>query len=230
MSNEQENKSVFNTPFVNDNPPFALSKNTDSGVSPHYVWFYMRCSYGKEGEAKSYLDSLGFQTFLPTQEVMRVMKVRQRDPKTGNIIYSNRRKRITESLIPNALFIHTTASDIHPLLGQPPLQYLHHYYVPALDNEGNPIEFGRKPLIIPDNQMHQFIRWAQVNGEDKYYRAEQYTFTKGDRVRVLNGKFEGFEGQVVRIKGQKRVGVNIQGIGFIATSYIPQDCLEKIEE
>lgn len=43
--------------------------------------------------------------------------------------------------------------------------------------------------------------------------------------RSLNG----LEGELLRIKGHKRVIVRLEGVVSIATSYIPGSFLEKIE-
>lgn len=47
-------------------------------------------------------------------------------------------------------------------------------------------------------------------------------------MKIVRGKFVGFEGKVCRIKGQTRVGLIIEGIGTIFTAYIPKDYLEKM--
>ena len=60
-------------------------------------------------------------------------------------------------------------------------------------------------------------------------RQTSFIFKENDLVRVTEGVFEGLVGHIVRLKGQTRVGVNIGGIGFISTAYIPKNCLEKID-
>ena len=52
---------------------------------------------------------------------------------------------------------------------------------------------------------------------------------RGDRVRVIKGPLSGLEGELVRLKGHKRVVVRLDGVASIATSYIPSSFLEKIE-
>jgi ribosomal protein L24 len=51
---------------------------------------------------------------------------------------------------------------------------------------------------------------------------------RGDRVRVIKGDFAGIEGELVRIKGHKRVVVRLEGLFSLATTYIPSNYLEKI--
>lgn len=52
---------------------------------------------------------------------------------------------------------------------------------------------------------------------------------RGDRVRVIKGPLLGLEGELVRLKGHKRVVIRLDGVASIATSYIPSSFLEKIE-
>ena len=52
---------------------------------------------------------------------------------------------------------------------------------------------------------------------------------KGDKVRVIKGDFAGIEGELIRVKGHKRVVVRLEGVVSLATAYIPGSFLEKIE-
>ena len=51
---------------------------------------------------------------------------------------------------------------------------------------------------------------------------------KGDRVRVIKGPMTGVEGELVRVRGHKRVVIRLDGVASIAMSYIPGSFLEKI--
>lgn len=77
--------------------------------------------------------------------------------------------------------------------------------------------------------MENFIAWNDVDNENKLFIADdKMTFCNKEKVRILGGQFQGFEGQVFRIKGQSRVGVSIEGVGTIFTAYVPKGLLEKI--
>jgi TonB-dependent SusC/RagA subfamily outer membrane receptor len=54
------------------------------------------------------------------------------------------------------------------------------------------------------------------------------TTKKGERVRVIDGRFKGLEGEIKRINGDHRLIVTIEGICAVATTYIPRCFLEKI--
>jgi transcription antitermination factor NusG len=52
---------------------------------------------------------------------------------------------------------------------------------------------------------------------------------RGERVRVLKGEFAGIEGELIRIRGHKRVVVRLEGLfSMVAGNYIPKEYLERI--
>ena len=55
-------------------------------------------------------------------------------------------------------------------------------------------------------------------------------FKSGDYFKVVCGDFKGVVGQVVRAAGQQRIAVELNGIGYVLTAYIPSDFMEKIED
>lgn len=88
---------------------------------------------------------------------------------------------------------------------------------------------GRKPLVIPDEQMDAFRMWHEVDDDHKIFAQEgSCSLKNGDKVTIVEGKFKGISGMVSRVKGQLRVGVNIEGVGVIFTAYIPKAFLKLI--
>lgn len=195
----------------------APTSKVQDGVSPNCAWFLMRAAYGQEMKALEYLsDKAGIEEVFCPQWT----QVRRINGKTV-------KKRV--SILPNTLFVKSTAKTLKEYIGRPPLSFLHHFYQPYKDEEGRDIEGGRKPIIIPEVQMTSFRKWLSVDAEDKIYLNDTFSFKRNDLVRVKDGEFAGFTGHVVRLKGQTRVGVNIEGIGFICTTYIPKHCLEIVK-
>ena len=86
------------------------------------------------------------------------------------------------------------------------------------------------PIRIPQKQMDMFmlVTSAEQDGLE-YLDPDAYKWKKGVRVRVIDGKFKGLEGEIKRIGGNKSLVVAIEGICAVATSYIPQCFLERIE-
>lgn len=176
----------------------------------------MRAAYGQEKKAKDFLEAKGIEVFLPVQEKC--------------IVQNGKRKNKQVSLIPNFLFVKSTEAEMKKYVGKGELGFFHHYYVPYRDETGRMVgRKGIKPLVIPAKQMNFFIKWNAVEEEDKLFVPDaKFKFTKDDKVKIVRGKFVGFEGKVCRIKGQTRVGLIIEGVGTIFTAYIPKDYLEKM--
>ena len=89
---------------------------------------------------------------------------------------------------------------------------------------------GKKPYPIPEKEMNIFMLVCS-SGESglEYFGADDSFFRKGDRVKVVDGVFKGAEGYIRRIRGNRRLFVSIHGVCAVATSYIPQCFLRKIQ-
>lgn len=85
----------------------------------------------------------------------------------------------------------------------------------------------RRSLIIPDKQMEDFMFLLDFSTDG--VEVLNKDLKRGDRVRVIKGPLSGLEGELVRLKGHKRVVIRLDGVASIATSYIPSSFLEKIE-
>jgi len=83
------------------------------------------------------------------------------------------------------------------------------------------------PAVISDSEMQAFMFVLNTGCEQMDVVDEK--LARGDRVRVLEGVFKGAEGYIVRIRGDRRFVVSVNGVAAVATSYIPQKFLEKIK-
>ena len=170
----------------------------------------MRASYGQEQKACDYLQEKGIKAFCPKWKQERT--------------YGDKKVIVEVSMIPNTLFVHSTEKEMRCYIGKSPLTYFHHYYCKDINSPR-----CRKPIIVPDSQMHAFMLWVKTDSADKIYNKDGiFNFKKGDLVRVTAGDFAGFTGYVLRYKGQTRVGISIDNIGTIFTAYIPKSLLVKI--
>ena len=79
--------------------------------------------------------------------------------------------------------------------------------------------------------MENFIRVAGTYEEKLIYlNPEPGDFAKGERVRIIGGSFAGAEGIFVRVKGDRRVLINVQGVVAVATTYVHPSMIEKIND
>ncbi len=84
------------------------------------------------------------------------------------------------------------------------------------------------PEPIPEKEMNNFILVTSVSDDLIPLGEVTPELIKGDRVRVTEGLFEGAEGVVKRIKGDRRLVVSINCFTAVATCFIRPEFLEKI--
>lgn len=132
-----------------------------------------------------------------------------------------------EPLDKGLLFLRSTERGFRALLEYPSLvpgmtPYYNHFSTNSLGKN----EF----LTVPDRQMESFRIIVESRNRDILVRqSEMPKIIAGDHVVVTDGPFAGVEGVVMKIKHQKRVVVQIQGVGCYATAYVPEAFLKKIE-
>ena len=169
-------------------------------------WFAIRVTYNREMKVKRELDSIHIENFLP-------MKYR---------IIIRGEKKIKE-LVPaihNLIFVYITPEDLKSYKATTalPIRYI-------MNRE------TREPIVIPEQQMQNFIAVAGNPTEQiVYLDPDVSNFKKGDKVKIIGGVFEGAEGYFMRIKGDRRVVVCINGIAAVATAFIHPSLVKKIDE
>jgi len=85
--------------------------------------------------------------------------------------------------------------------------------------------------IIPAKQMEAFRLVTEKGDNLEIFAADDITrFKEGNRVRVKEGPLKGAEGYIKRIRKNRRLLVCIEGIIAVATSYIPPQNLEIVEQ
>lgn len=197
-------------------------KNSQTGVSSNCVpkekkqWFVLRATYGRAEKALGYLQAKNVETYLPMHYVIKEI--------------DGKRKLVNEPLLPNIIFAYMTREKTYEFVKKPSLtaSWLKYY-----TDKTKPIELktGKNPpVIIPDNEMINFIKLTSVNSEHiMVLPPERCHFKSGDLVRVIDGAFTGVIGRVGRAAGQQRVFVELEGVCNVATAYIPNDFIQSIE-
>ena len=91
------------------------------------------------------------------------------------------------------------------------------------------IRRGRKVRAL---DMQRFIAVAGTyNDHLLYFQPEELNLSKGTKVRITGGDFEGQEGVFLKVKGarDRRVVIAIQGIIAVAMATIHPDLIEVIK-
>lgn len=170
-------------------------------------WFAIRVPYGREIKLKTCLDSKNIESFIP----MRMTE----------IIRKGKKKKELLPAIRNLIFIYTERSILDVLKAEfetdIPIRYI-------IDRA------KKKPITIPDGQMKHFIVLSSYHNEPSLYLNNVGpTLKNGAHIRVVDGIFKGVEGTVVRIKRDKRVMVNIDGLIAIISAHIHPSLIQQID-
>jgi transcription antitermination factor NusG len=165
-------------------------------------WYAARVKYRTEKKIKIFLEEKEIIHFIPFQTVFRELK--------------GKRIQKEKPVISCIIFVYT---DYTTALSIP-------------DNSGFKLSYlynndTKKFQVIPEKQMQDFMLLLDFL-ESSVIRVPNTNLKRGDRVRVIKGDFIGVEGELVRVKGHKRVVVRLEGLFSLATTYIPGEYLEKI--
>ena len=175
-------------------------------------WYVLRTTYGQEKKAYDYLVAKGCKAYLPIE---RICKISQ-----------GKRKFVEKSLISNIFFAYGTEENLKTFVfdnvNLPFLRFYYRYY-----KEGT--AEVKTPLTVPDSQMNAFRIICESKEKNIIISNRKIPkFQRGEMARVVEGKFKGVEGKVIRYKGQQRVGLVIANMLSVATAYIPEAFLQRL--
>lgn len=192
--------------------------NMQTGVSVEYAptpnssWYVLRATYGREDKAADALIELGHYAY-----VARRREVRRID---GHL------RRQLRPVVPSIVFAYLTDVQAYQVTRETPaLSYLTYYY----DHFRLATDYRNPPLIVPDDQMRNFILATATQNEHlRLVNKSDCHFRSDDEVMITDGEFRGVRGRVARLAGQQRVVVDLLGQFLIATAYIPTAFLTKM--
>ncbi|MCL2597155.1 MAG: UpxY family transcription antiterminator [Paludibacter sp.] len=166
-------------------------------------WYAGRVKYNTEKRIKDFLVQNNITNYIPFEK-----KIIERN---------NCRMSVARPQIPCYIFVCT---DYNTLLTLP-------------KQCGYNISFVRNIVThkiqeIPDKQMQDLMFMLDFSQTNSIIADN--TLKHGSKVRIIKGNFAGIEGELIRIKGHKRVVVRLEGMFAVAcNTYLPKDWLEVIE-
>ena len=173
------------------------------------AWFAMSATFGRELKAKTFLESKSVKCFVP----MKYQIVN--DKKQGKI------KKLVPA-INNLIFVYTTKERIQALKSVAEyLQYL-----------TKPVAGKNIPIIVPEEQMQQFIRVCDTHDDKLVYLApEEIKLKEGTPVKIIGGAFDGVIGSFVKVdkSRKRRVVVLVQGIAAVMVAEFTDGYLQVLE-
>lgn len=170
------------------------------------LWYAMRATYRREPDAVRLLKKESINCFVPMQYKISIKK--------------GKKVRILVPVIHNLIFVHASSSELKRIKSKVTyLQYI------------TDTRSGQK-IIVPDSQMQRFIAVAGTYSDHLlYFQPEELNLSKGTKVRIIGGDFEGQEGIFLKVKGarDRRVVIEIQGVIAVAMTTLHPDLIEIIE-
>ena len=177
--------------------------NISTTLNSQTHWYVAKTRSFATMKVKEMLEKHDIEIFLPLRKTMSER--------------NGKKVMVVRPLALNLVFLHTDHKTALSLVNDYsiPMSYM-------IDTMTNGL------LVVPDKQMKDFK--FLLNFTDEAVQISNQNLRRGDRVRVVQGEFAGIEGELVRIKGHKRVVVRLEGLFSLATTYIPGAYLEKLDD
>ena len=184
-------------------------------------WFPIRATHNRAQKIYDKLVSLNDDSIEPYLPLLRHIEYSNED--FNNPTQYIKDKPLDKSL----LFMRSTLNDFRAMLKYQALfpgmtPYYNHFYTNS---------FGKNEfLVVPDAQMNSFKIIVESGNQNIIVdQTAMPLLIAGDRVVVIGGPFAGVEGIVMKYKHQKRVFVELQGVGRYATAYVPGAWVRRID-
>lgn len=169
-------------------------------------WFALKVFYNKVFEIEDMLRKDKLETYIPCEEAL--------------VERNGVKRKVRRPVISSLMFFRSTvrrALEVQRQFTDKVILYTRQKGLRKL------------PLAIPEREMNIFML-VTSSGEEgmEYFGEDNPKFHRGERVRVIDGKFKGAEGVICWIKKNSRLVVTVQGVCAVATTYIPQAFLRRI--
>jgi transcription antitermination factor NusG len=149
---------------------------TDDREARSFCWYAARTQMNCERKAEKEFKGIAIETYLPTQE-----EIHQ---------WSDRKKKVQRIVIPMILFVRMNSADANNVHRTP-------YFYGFIGNNRH----DTKPAPIPDRDI-ETLRFMLLHS-DSPVSIETMPIKSGDKVRVIRGKLQGLEGEVIDFNSGK---------------------------
>ena len=158
-------------------------------------WFIIQVNNNTEKSSSERLSELGYETYLPVQEVTSVWK-------------DGRKKVRQRILIPNMVFIRLSEQERKDVLSFP---FVKRFMV---NRAGSLNSFNRHPIAtIPDEQMNQLK--FMLGQSESSVSIESNQLVLGSRIRIVRGLLRGLEGELLQSSiGKSYIMVSLDCLGY----------------
>lgn len=165
-------------------------------------WYAMRDLKRRNAVLPAYklLEQVGFDVFTPLVSQL--------------VTQHGRCSRCEVPLMQDLLFVRGCRHALDPIVAKTPtLQY-------RFRRGGK----SGEPMVIPNEQMNQFIAAVSASDDPRFYTAEEISSKLGGRkIRLIGGPLDGCEGVLQSVRGSKTKRVIITLPSLLAVSIAIRD-------
>ncbi|MFA9391543.1 MAG: UpxY family transcription antiterminator [Prolixibacteraceae bacterium] len=162
------------------------------------AWYAVYTHSRAEKKVQVELDYQGIENYLPLQK-----KLRQ---------WSDRKKWVEMPLISGYIFVNIDLTQYDKVL--------------KTSNVVSYVRFEGKAAIIPKEQIELIQILLKENSIEVEVNRE--SFSEGDEIEVIAGPLTGLKGQLITIKGKKRVAVILNQLNLSLTVDLPLSEIRKL--
>lgn len=145
-------------------------------------WFIAIVNNNTELSTSKKLESLGYETFVPQQEIVSII--------------NGKRKICKKVVISTLLFLHITEQERKRVVNFPFIKRF------MTNISGQKDLFNRHPIaVIPDNQIQQFRNLIEKSENEVYI--ESLPKDIGNRAFIIGGNLKGLTGNVEQLSDGK---------------------------
>ena len=196
------------------------TNSSRTGVSVRYAldenkkWFVLRATYGRANKVYNIIQKDGQEAYIPLGYQLKEI--------------NGKKKRLKAPLLPNLVFVYAAEDYVKSLTDNPVYRTFVNFYY----NHFSIDKYGKNPpLTIDYASMINFINLTSI--DNKHIRIvdpRHCKYKSGELVRIIDGEFKGVIGRVARAAGEQRVVVELEGVCWVATAYIPTAFLQAYME
>lgn len=177
------------------------------GVSDR-KWYVAIVGNNREKSVAEKLEALGFESFVASQEELRVWK-------------NGRRKTIDRVLLSATVFVRCTESERRRIVVN--LPYINRFMTDRAAKSD--VSLNRPLAVVPDSQMAA-LRFMLGQSDNPVTFSGDYV--RGQNVRVVRGNLRGLEGEIVSLAdGSSQLVIVIDALGCAKVHINPID-VERI--
>ena len=165
-----------------------------------YCWFAVYVKYQHEKKICEKLNQTGIEAYVPFKKELRQ--------------WSDRKKLIEIPLIPNYVFVRISPKE--------------HYTVLVCEGALSYVSFEGKAAVIPDYQIDDMKSFLKLTPE--FTEVTTSPISKGDFVRVSCGPLKNSHGEIVEIRGRKKLLLRMGTLGCNIYTELGQNKVEIIRK